>query len=550
MAVKSVLDVEVNDESFKNFASLFDKYQAQLAKTPAAWRAVGKENQQVYDGFQRMTAALLAQSELTRRQAANQNAIAEASRQTAGHWSNLVRTTKSVAGNIAEATTALLKWTGITAALGGLLGAGGIYGIDRIAASAAQGRRSSQGLGLSYGEQQAFGVTYGRVLDPRSFLGGISVATGNLASPQAAALYALGVNPTQQADTAQIGIQALTRVYGLAREMPTNQLGLLLQSRQLGELGLSLSDLRRLKDLTPAEFAKYRQQYGARVGQFGVGDPTLKAWQDLNVQLMAAGQNIKSVFIQGLVPLAPDIKSLSKSFADLVKSLVGSQGFKDAIDYIAKGLEEFAKYVRKPEFRQSVVDFVTDIGILAQKIVGALQWLGIIPDNVKPSSVPGFGKPSPSGTVQVIHGSRNPFTGEWNIAQPRYNPGDIKTPGGAAFQSYSSPQAGVRALAQQLRLDEYTHGQNTLRKIIYGNAQWPGYTTTDRAAYLKNVANWTGIGPNEPLNLMSADQLSKVVSAFTRQEGHTSYSPSAVVTILNNTGGSAIVQTAQMGFPQ
>src|SRR5271163_4124336 len=37
MAVKSIIEIDVDDASFKAFSQTFAKYQAQLAKMPAVW---------------------------------------------------------------------------------------------------------------------------------------------------------------------------------------------------------------------------------------------------------------------------------------------------------------------------------------------------------------------------------------------------------------------------------------------------------------------------------------------------------------------------------
>ena len=60
----SVIDIEVNDESFKRFHELFKEYQEQLGEQPDAWSKVGEAVEGVGAGFAGMTAALLAQRQL------------------------------------------------------------------------------------------------------------------------------------------------------------------------------------------------------------------------------------------------------------------------------------------------------------------------------------------------------------------------------------------------------------------------------------------------------------------------------------------------------
>src|ERR1700719_1657048 len=134
MTLRSILSVDVDDSRFKQFQTLFDKYQAQLAKTPAAWGKVSKENQAVAGQFQKMTAALMAQSTLNREQAESGKNQVKTLSQSERLWISMSRSTKDVSKNIGSATTSLLRWTGVLGGVSGLLGAGGLFGIDRMAA--------------------------------------------------------------------------------------------------------------------------------------------------------------------------------------------------------------------------------------------------------------------------------------------------------------------------------------------------------------------------------------------------------------------------------
>src|SRR6185437_13721239 len=125
--------------------------------------------------------------------------------------------TKGVAGNIFEATKALAKWTGLLSAVGGLLGAGGLFGIDRMAAKAAGQRRSAMGLGLSTGEQSAFQIDLQRLVDPDAFLGNLAEMEGDV-SAQSPAYALMGHGLT--GDTMKDAVDFLKAERELARRTP------------------------------------------------------------------------------------------------------------------------------------------------------------------------------------------------------------------------------------------------------------------------------------------------------------------------------------------
>lgn len=404
MPLKSIIDIDVQDAAFQRFQALFEKYQTQLAKTPQAWAAVGKEGKKVQSSFEAAAAALLSQAEHSKRLADAQAATAKSSRTLEHSWSSVAASTKSVASNIASATRDLIKWTGITGAFTGLLGLGGMWGLTRMAESVSMGRRSSMGRGLTYGEQQAFGINFGRIVDPGSFLGGISEARANPA--MARALWGLGVNP-YQGDTADIAVRALRSARGLAQQTPDSQLGLIAQSRGLGEIGIGTEEMRRLKAMSDKEFGQLQAGYSRDRLGLGLNGQTQKAWQDFTAQMQRSAQQIMNTFMKGLVPLAPQLVKLSSAFSDTVQSLLGSQGFEQLVKETAKGLKDFAAFVGTPEFKQDVQSFAAGVEEISKKIAAGLKWLGVINDpNASKSPTEKNLFSLPGGGVGILHDNR------------------------------------------------------------------------------------------------------------------------------------------------
>src|SRR5271156_2080553 len=125
MAFRSVIDVDVNSDQFKKFAEMFQKYKEQLEKTKGGWQGANKAAAATASTVEDIVAATAAQNQLM-----NQLARSSSKVET-----SLDRTRKSVvaiSAGLAEATRHLLRIGGIGGIAGGLLGVGGLWGLDRL----------------------------------------------------------------------------------------------------------------------------------------------------------------------------------------------------------------------------------------------------------------------------------------------------------------------------------------------------------------------------------------------------------------------------------
>ena len=166
---RSVFDVDVNDAKFKAFATLVDKYYDQLTKMPTAW-----QNANAAMAPNAVVAALGAQNQLLSKLLEGEKAVASETERTERSWRGISEYTRSAATSLYSTVLSLAKWTGISAVLGSIVGA---ISLDRVAASVADTRRTAAGLGISYGQQQAFG------LGPRALRGSWGRAVGRPQRP-------------------------------------------------------------------------------------------------------------------------------------------------------------------------------------------------------------------------------------------------------------------------------------------------------------------------------------------------------------------------------
>lgn len=381
MPVKhSVIQIDVDDTRFKRYVSAYAKYDGMLQKAPGLWTQTGQAAGAQLTVVRMISAAMLAQADVLKNVSAQTTDVTNKSRLMVDFWKKIASSTRNVENHLKSAFTTAARFTGISTVIGGLGLGAGVFGLDRLAMIASAGRRSSTGLGLSYGQQSAFGLSYNRLIDSGSFLGGVSTGRGNITSGAAIALQTLGLSPTTPGSTGDLANEGLKRIRDIAKDTPEEQLGVLGQTRRLDELGLSVEDLRRLKTMSDQEFGEFRGQYAKRSKDLEVGDKSLKVMQDFDNALETLTKTVTTGLIAGFSKLAPSLTTLTNALGEATQSFLSSEGFKWVIDQVASGLQSFAKYVSSDAFKDDVKAFTDAIGMLARKTVAALRWLGLIPD--------------------------------------------------------------------------------------------------------------------------------------------------------------------------
>jgi hypothetical protein len=247
----------------------------------------------------------------------------------------------------------------------------------------------------------------------------------------------------------------LERLPGLFKGMPRNQIGTKAHALGLDNV-ISSEDIVRYLKASPEERNRQLGAYRSDVIGLNLDQKSQRSWQDFLTQMERAGLMIENTFVRGLTPLAEPLEKLSKSVADLIDSALGSGTLKEWINEAAGGVESFAKFIGKPEFKQDVESFVSGIGTLAHSVADALRWLGILPEaKGVAGTVPGpagelpYGAGSPD--TGLPRGQRWAFTRAWrtDLAPSTINSdahawGRLHSPDfGAAVQAMGDGVAGA-----------------------------------------------------------------------------------------------------------
>lgn len=388
MVAKSIVDIDVNDDKFVAFMERFREYQSALDDLPEAWRVaavgIGESSKQTEKAkgeakelgaeFNAVAEAILTINSGIDRLNTNledskkkQDEFNKSTRAAKGFLSDATKDAKSLAGHIKEATASLLSWGGIVGIFTGVLGVGGLFGINRLAATTGAQRFTSLGLGTSIGALDSTAINYQKVLgNPAGTLGAIRDSQMDLSKRWT--FQAMGINNPDQ-DPAKL----LPQMIRNARDIFV-QNGSTLQGAQAHGLTnfFTLDDLNRFKNMSDEEITamEKRAQQDARMLQ--ITDQQARQWQDFNVQLDYSSQSIRNTFVRGLGPLTPQLSKLSDALAGAIDTVLKSPELGKWIDALAGGIERFGNYLASPAFTSDVESFMSGVKKLALTIMDVI----------------------------------------------------------------------------------------------------------------------------------------------------------------------------------
>lgn len=384
MVAKSIVDIDVNDDKFVAFLEKFKEYQAALEDLPEAWRGLAHgatdatketakaktEGDLLAKAFSEGASAILSiNSGLERltdsldRANKSQEDFNKKTRSSKGFLSEATKDAKSLAGHIRDATTSLLSWGGIVGLFTGVLGVGGLFGLNRLAATTGSQRFTSLGIGTSIGALDSTAINYQKALgNPTATLGAIRDSQMDLSKRWT--FQAMGINNPDQ-DPAKL----LPQMIRNARDIFVKNGSTLQGANAYGLTNFfSLDDLNRFKNMSDEEIdaMERRAQKDAKLLQ--ITDQQARQWQDFNVQLDYSSQSIRNAFVRGLGPLTPQLSKLSDALAGAIDTVLQSPELGKWIDSLAGGIEKFGNYLASPDFAKDVDDFMDGLRRLGQSI--------------------------------------------------------------------------------------------------------------------------------------------------------------------------------------
>jgi hypothetical protein len=352
VAVKSVLDIDINDEKFKRFSALFDKYQSALGKLPGMWKDVDKETAGAAATFANITAAMMAQSHV-------QNEANEAARNSGKElqhhsslWNRIQKSTTGVLGNVAG----IAKWLarmGVGLGLGGLGVGAGLFGLRALAEHVSDSRNQALSTGMGIGEAKAFGINQGRYFGNDDQLLRSAFMAQSVGTSQNVLAKILGVNT--EGGPLKVADRMLVAVQELAKRTPANLVGQLPNMYpQLGEFGFDLNNIETLRNLSRSELRGQIRQGESTAKGIGLSDRQGQAYQNFVSGVDTTFSRIAAQIQRDLVPLLGPIERLMKVIGKDITSFLASPAAAAGINNLTGAIDRFVKYLSSPDFAKAL----------------------------------------------------------------------------------------------------------------------------------------------------------------------------------------------------
>ena len=359
---EQIIDIKINDESFKEFKSLFDKYMKDLQAQGGVWKDANSAMARTQAVMHAMADKAAEVNSSIGDAAKSQHKFSQETDKTGGGMHKLANSTKNVAGHIMSATKSLLKWAGITSALGGFLGLGGLFGIDRLAASAGAQQKSAAGFGTTVGQDQAFKIRFGNMLsDPGSFQSAINTAQSDPA--RQAMFMALGIPNASSMTPGALNIRTMQALRDLWMRHPGNRNPNYMRALGIDNI-VSLQDWRRIG--TDPDFAYEMSRYQRDARALNVSPSTGIGWQHFTQGIDVSEGRLGNVFKNALLRLAGPINQLVNAIVNATQKLMNSPLMKGAIDSLATGIQRFAGYINSPDFQDDMENFLDALHSMAR----------------------------------------------------------------------------------------------------------------------------------------------------------------------------------------
>ncbi|MGH8321581.1 MAG: hypothetical protein ACRESI_06475 [Gammaproteobacteria bacterium] len=378
MAVKSIVDIDVNDEKFKSFTALFDKYHSALNETPEAWQSAGAAAGKMNDQAQGAAAGFLAMRETQDKFLESLNKTTKTLHRHGTEW-NVIQDHARRTYDYVSGMAKFLIGGAIGLGIAGFgLGIVGLFGLRDLARDISDQRNQALQTGSQIGQEKAFAQNQGIVLSNPAGVFQSSVALNSSLNKANPLVSILGINANGDTyhDATALLRAVRNHVRGMSNAAVKNYYGTMPELFQAA--GLQFGDVLELAHLRPGELARNTTRGNEAVALLHKSDAQGAAAQHAWSVFQNIFGGLKNAFQQDLLKLLPPTERLLQAIGKDLHMILGSQAAKDVIKEVGVGIDKFSKFLLSGKFEQAIKGFESDI----QEFINFIQNAGSIISNV------------------------------------------------------------------------------------------------------------------------------------------------------------------------
>jgi len=385
MANRSVIDIDVNDQQFKQFYELYKDFSDKLEEMPASWKTLNegaaKAQEAMAAGFGAMTEHMarlsggvqdmskhLRDAKALQKQFGDLTGTSERSMKRLAHAAKEVRDTLFGIGGF-------LTKIGV-AGLG--LFTGATFGLDKLAQSAVGTQRTARGLGMTPGQLKAFQTDFGLRYMDEGTLGSIvnarSDMVGNVWMRRAlGGISGAGLNSM---DAGELAAKLAIKAHDWWMHTPEAQRNTAFyQTTGLGQSGIPFQLARQYGNTDRTELLLALTQYRRDAASLNVNNGQVNGLYSFERQLKLAGSDLETYLSRKLAALGPHLGGFLTTLERDGKKLLDEVLTPQNLDRVGKGLDAIATYLGSGDFLTTMKEAGHDIKAFLSMLGGAATWI-------------------------------------------------------------------------------------------------------------------------------------------------------------------------------
>lgn len=364
MAKKPVITIDVNDDQFKRFYEMFNKYQGQVDAMPESWKSANEI----------LNAGIAAIAEQTHNISKHLNSAITAQKQFSKATGTSLTGLKGMAKYAKEVKDSFFsveKFVLKVGALGlGVFG-GSLFGMDKLAGAALSQTRGARGLGVNTGALRAFKLDYSQIA-PDTLPNSAYAAQRDL-SKIGLLGYAAGISPATAANMDPVALSQLLvrRAHDYYTQNKGNAVALSQNTAMMqgfSAAGLGLEDVTRAGQAPLSDILSAQKNMRADRGRLNYGNGAIEQLFDFQRQLKVAGNALETDLAKRLAKLGPGLGGLVTVVEKDAEKLLNGVLSKKNMDAISKELDKFTTYLASGKAQDDIKVFASSLGDLANVI--------------------------------------------------------------------------------------------------------------------------------------------------------------------------------------